>query len=144
VGDLDSSLPELHLTCMRFRLRALASPVLLSTAAACGTDPSDLGRCSGPLQLTIFRSPVVEFRWGPSGCTVYSLSIDKGTEGGWYVESLEFSNQIESPVRYGVTPSGTQASPAESLHGGPYRLMITRLDGSGGAPVVADTLFNAP
>ena len=118
--------------------------MLLPIVVSCGTDPSELGRCSGPLQLTIIRSPVVEFQWGPTGCTVYSLSIDKGTEGGWYVESLELSNKIESPVRYGVTPSGTQASPAETLHGGPYRLIITRLNGSGEAPVVADTLFNAP
>jgi hypothetical protein len=129
---------------MRLPVKGLALAVLLSAAVSCGTDPSDLGRCSGPLQLTIIRTAVVEFQWEPTGCAVYSLSVDTEASVAWYVESLGNSNQIGSPVRYGLAPSGAWASDAVSLHGGPYRLIITRLDGSGNAPVVADTNFNAP
>src|SRR3954469_21847430 len=130
---------------MWLRLRGVALTILLSSAVSCaGTEPSDFGGCTG-LQLSIIRSAVVEFQWEPAGCAVYSLSIANGTlaNSGWYVESLGYSNQIESPVRYGVAPSGTWASPAEVLHGGPYRLIINRLGGSG-AGIVADTSFNAP
>src|SRR4051812_21131569 len=142
---MDSPAPELHLAGMCLRLGGLALAILLSNAVSCaGTDPSDFGGCTD-LQLTIVRSAAVEFQWEPAGCAVYSLSIANGTlaNSGWYVESLGNSNQIESPVRYGVTPTGTQASPAEVLHGGPYRLIISRLGGSG-AGIVADTSFNAP
>ena len=132
---------------MRSLVRRLAPALWLSGAVNCaGTDPSDFGRCSGGLQLTIQRvTALVELRWGPDGCSVYSISIAKGTlsDTGWYVEMIEYRNGIESPVRYGVTPSGTQASPAETLNGGPYRLIITRLNG-GSAEIVADTTFNAP
>jgi len=76
---------------------------------------------------------------------VYAISIAKGTlsDSGWYVEMLEYRNGIESPVRYGVAPPGAEASPAEHLHGGPYRIIINRLNGSS-AEIVADTTFNAP
>ncbi|HKP50392.1 MAG TPA: hypothetical protein VJU17_10285 [Gemmatimonadales bacterium] len=87
----------------------------------------------------------MEFRWEPADCAVYSISIANGTVplSGWYVEMIGYRNGIESPVRYGVGPSGAQASPAESLHGGPYRLIINRLNGAS-AEIVADTTFNAP
>ena len=116
-----------------------------SLISCAGTDPSDFGRCSGGLQVTIVRTPAVEFQWGPQGCSVYSISIAKGTlsDTGWYVEMLEYRNGIESPVRYGVAPAGTQGSPAETLRGGPYRIIINRLNGSS-AEIVADTTFNAP
>jgi hypothetical protein len=142
---MDSPDPDIHLSGMWLLLRGLALTILLLNAVSCaGTDPSEFGGCTG-LQLTIVRTAVVEFQWEPAGCAVYSLSIANGTlsDSGWYVESLGNSNQIESPVRYGVTPPGTQASPAEVLHGGPYRLIVTRLGGSGFG-IVADTSFNAP
>jgi hypothetical protein len=142
---MDSPGPDPQLGGMRLRLRKLSLTIMLLNAVSCaGTDPSDFGGCTG-LQLTIVRSAAVEFQWEPAGCAVYSLSIANGTlaNSGWYVESLGYSNQIESPVRYGVTPSGTWASPAEVLHGGPYRLIINRRGGSGFG-IVADTSFNAP
>jgi hypothetical protein len=131
---------------MRFLVRRLVPALWLFSAVNCaGTDPSDFGRCTGDLQLTIIRIPTVEFHWEPEGCSVYAISVAKGTlsDSGWYVEMLEYRNGIESPVRYGVAPPGAAASPAEQLHGGPYRIIINRLNGST-ADIVADTTFNAP
>jgi hypothetical protein len=131
---------------MRSLVRRLAPALWLSGAVNCaGTDPSDFGRCTGKLQLTIQRTADPEFRWEPADCPVYSISIAKSRlpDTGWYLEMIEYRNGIESPVRYGVVPSGAYGSPAEQLHGGPYRLIIARLNGSS-AEIVADTTFNPP
>jgi hypothetical protein len=94
----------------------------------------------------VVTEPALEFRWQPEGCPVYSVSIVKGTlhDSGWYVETLGYRNGIESPVRYGVVPPGAYASPPETLHGGPYRLAVTRLNDYGEAEIAAELTFNAP
>jgi hypothetical protein len=120
----------------------LLAAAALAGAAACGTDPDELGRCDPPLAMRVTSTPALEFSWGPTDCDVHTLSLLKGQTVEWYLFTLEDRNGLQSPIRYGVVPAGAGASDTAALFAGAYTVQLTRFDQAGLERVVATQEFH--
>src|SRR5688500_5111281 len=109
--------------------RRIGAVLLLLSAADCGTDPDEFGRCTGGIQVSAVYDPGLQLHWDPADCAMFSLSIDRQDQSFmWNLETLETRNGNESPVTYGVAPPGTSGSTAQTMGPGRYRIVMTRIE----------------
>jgi len=118
--------------------------LLVLSVGSCGVGPTDLGRCSGELPLTVDQREGLRFTWEPADCPMYTLVVDEARVIRWSIWSSDDSrNQIGSGVEYGQVPPNAveQSRGADPLLArNRYRVAVTRIDEEG-SQVTAGTAY---
>ena len=106
-------------------LAALVLPLLL---VRCGGDGFSPPACGENAALSVGTGASPEFTWSPA-CRAAGLQVvvlDRFESVGWSIATVNLSNRLQSPLRYGVVPAGAvqqgELTPLEAGH--TYRALL--------------------
>jgi hypothetical protein len=125
------------------RLSRLAGLVVgaAGALAGCGTGPEEFGACTGTYTIAVSAEPSPQFSWVPK-CPILYLTVLQDRTIMWTVFREPPANQLEAPVRYGVTPPGfTAPAPSRLTPTIPYEVVLYRIDAEGSAVLVGRRSF---
>ncbi len=107
--------------------------VLLALLSGAGcSDPTDVGPCSGTVDLSVIEGQYPEFQWGP--CGVNSLVVfDAAGQVLWNVHAPETTNSVEPPILYAQVPENAVEDdrPQTLNRGSGYVVRVFRTDREG-------------